>query len=117
MAFICPRCGTKSYHPMDEQEGYCANCSAFLSGPVQDKTSGGWTLMPPGGDVCQTCATDHAVEEPHNPASLYWQTARAMADQPQPTWVEALEHCTDEVYAGWREVLTSVGVDLPERPS
>lgn len=31
-AFICPKCGAKSFHPKDKQEGYCARCSDF-TGP------------------------------------------------------------------------------------
>lgn len=29
MSFTCPRCGMISYHPVDEREGYCANCRDF----------------------------------------------------------------------------------------
>lgn len=26
MSFTCPRCGTTSGHPVDEQQGYCVRC-------------------------------------------------------------------------------------------
>jgi NADH pyrophosphatase NudC (nudix superfamily) len=28
-AYVCPRCGTRSYHPTDKAEGYCARCHQF----------------------------------------------------------------------------------------
>ena len=30
--FVCPRCGAKSYHPMDKEHGYCARCHDFTRG-------------------------------------------------------------------------------------
>jgi hypothetical protein len=34
-AFTCPRCGAVSYHPKDEEHGYCAKCHEFTGGKPQ----------------------------------------------------------------------------------
>jgi hypothetical protein len=28
--FVCPRCGAASYHPKDEEHGYCGRCHQFV---------------------------------------------------------------------------------------
>lgn len=78
-------------------------------------TGGKWALLPPPADACQVCADRHVPWAPHNPESLYWQTARRIAGEPMPTWEEALAHVSDELYAAWREELAKRGVDVPAR--
>ena len=29
MTYVCPRCGMKSYHPVDVQEKWCGKCCMF----------------------------------------------------------------------------------------
>ena len=29
MVYVCPRCGARSYHPMDVSERYCVRCHLF----------------------------------------------------------------------------------------
>lgn len=74
-----------------------------------------WTLLPPAPDACQVCAGRHAPEEPHNPQSLYWATARSMQGLPSPTWEDALEHVDDGMHAHWRAALGERGVVIRPR--
>ena len=40
MSFTCPKCHKTSYHPKDEEHGYCGNCHDF-TGPMKvDKETG-----------------------------------------------------------------------------
>jgi hypothetical protein len=36
--FTCPRCGAVSYHPKDEQHGYCGACHDF-TGPTDEQAA------------------------------------------------------------------------------
>jgi hypothetical protein len=74
--------------------------------------SGGWTLLPPAPDACQVCAVKHLPEEPHDPQSLYWATARSLKGEPPPTWEDALEHVEPELRARWIELLAEHGVKV-----
>jgi len=42
MAFTCPRCGRTSFHPKDEEHGYCGYCHDFtgIPKPMKEKDSG-----------------------------------------------------------------------------
>lgn len=73
---------------------------------------GSMMLLPPAPGFCQVCAVDHAPEEPHNPQSLYWATARHMKGLPPPTWKDALAHVTPELRARWVEELAAHGVTV-----
>lgn len=73
-----------------------------------------WKLLGPGPGRCQVCAVDHAPEQPHNPQSLFWRTARNIADEPSPTWEDALEHCPPEVREAWVAALAERGVMVAE---
>ncbi len=52
------------------------------------------TLLPPAADKCQTCATAHEPELPHNAQSIYYQMAFNMKNKRWPTWNDAMKHCT-----------------------
>jgi hypothetical protein len=69
-------------------------------------------LLPPAPGACQVCAVRHAPEQPHNPDSLYWQTARHMAGEELPTWEDALAHCPPEVREAWVAALREHGVEI-----
>lgn len=69
-----------------------------------------WTLMPAAPDACQVCAANHTPEEPHNPDSLYWQTARHIAGEDPPTWELALAHVEEPLRQGWVDELAKHGI-------
>lgn len=75
-----------------------------------------WTMLPPASHVCQTCAVDHESNQPHDPHSFFWQTARNVADLGPPTWELALAHCSEDVRDRWIEGLgkRDVAVDVAE---
>jgi hypothetical protein len=73
-----------------------------MAEPVVTKVnSGTMTLLPPAPDACQTCAVKHPADQPHNPDSLYWATARNMEGKDPPSWELALAHCAREVQDRW----------------
>lgn len=80
---------------------------------IEQKTEHGrMFLLPPAAHLCQTCATEHLPEEPHNAQSLYYQTAFNMQHGRAATWTDAMEHCTPDVRAMWREELIDLGVNV-----
>lgn len=40
MSFTCPKCHMTSYHPKDEEHGYCGNCHDFTGTMKIDKETG-----------------------------------------------------------------------------
>jgi len=67
-------------------------------------------LVPPSDpNVCQTCATDHPSEQPHNAQSLHYQYAFYGEHGRWPTWRDAVAHCTDDVRVGWERELRKLG--------
>jgi hypothetical protein len=67
-------------------------------------------LLPPHPDLCQTCATDHHPELPHNQQSLYYQMRFQMDHGRWPTWEDAMAHCTDDTRSKWQEAMKRVEV-------
>jgi hypothetical protein len=35
MSYVCPACGAESFHPRDEEFGFCARCHAFTGSAAQ----------------------------------------------------------------------------------
>jgi protein-disulfide isomerase len=64
-----------------------------------------WNLMPPPTGRCQICAAAHAAEEPHDASSLYYQMAFKGMVGRDPTWADAIAHCSDEMKAAWKHEL------------
>ncbi len=83
--------------------------------PVMHKHLGGFALLKPRPGVCEACAVDHPPDQPHNQQSLYYQYWFYGQHGRWPKWEDALAHCTDEVYAFWREALADQGVVVRER--
>jgi hypothetical protein len=73
-----------------------------------------WTILPPPANVCQTCAKDHEPGQPHDPQTLYYQTAFRQKHGRRPTWADALAHCTPIVQAMWVEELAKHGIPVGE---
>jgi hypothetical protein len=38
-SIICPRCGTRSFHPKDIEHGYCGSCHDFTHGGIDGAES------------------------------------------------------------------------------
>jgi len=73
-------------------------------------SNGTMMLLPPPKDRCQECATKHEPELPHNAQSLYYGVAFKIVHGVDPTWGNALEHCTPEMRAMWERELLARGV-------
>lgn len=72
----------------------------------------GFTLLPCAPDVCQSCATKHAPDQPHNQTSIYWQYWFYGQHGRWPTWADALAHCTEQVKALWIKALARRGITV-----
>jgi len=78
----------------------------------QLKRCGVLGLLPPKPDVCQTCASDHEPEEPHNQRSLYYQYAFLGEHGRWPTWADAMAHCSEGMRELWIVELRKMGVKV-----
>ena len=78
------------------------------TGKVISEKKNAMTLLGPPPDKCQVCATDHAWDQPHNQQSLYWQYHFYSEHGRWPTWTDAMQHCTPEVKAQWRQELVKL---------
>ena len=65
---------------------------------------------PPG--TCPMCAVNHNPEQPHNRDSLAYQYKLYGEHGRWPTWEDAMEHCSDEVKAYWKEALKALGIEI-----
>jgi hypothetical protein len=87
------------------------------TGKVVAEKKNAMMILPPAGDVCQVCATDHKWDEPHNQQSLYYQMRFHSEHGRYPTWTDAMAHCTPEVQAAWKRQLVDLmiekGLDVP----
>ena len=61
------------------------------------------------------CGIVHEPELPHDPMKLQYQYYFYAEHDRWPTWVDALAHCSDEMYEAWREGLAQHGVVIPPR--
>ena len=66
--------------------------------------------------ACPTCATEHDPQDPHNPASLYYQHRFHRKNKRFPTWKDAMAHCSLLTQMVWRERLLAQGVPEEELP-
>lgn len=69
-------------------------------------------LMPAREGTCEMCATTHEAHMPHNAQSLFYQTRFQIENGRAPTWIDAMEHCDDDMKRAWTEGLKNVGVDV-----
>ena len=69
-------------------------------------------LMPPAPHLCQQCAVDHKPEEPHNQQSMFYHVWYKMNHDREPTWKDAMEHCSEETKQLWIKALKERGVEV-----
>lgn len=86
--------------------------SGYLGMITKPIDGGTMTLLPPAPHLCQTCATKHEPEMPHNAQSLYYQTAFNMEHGRTPDWRDAMAHCSEEMRAAWTKGLSDAGIDV-----
>jgi len=68
-----------------------------------------WKVMLPPSDHCQICAFKHEPDQPHNAQTLYYRMIFSNQIGREPTWADAMAHCSPEVQAKWKEELTKRG--------
>lgn len=76
----------------------------------------GFTLLgqtPPG--TCLMCAVAHDPEQPHNQQSLTYQYKFYDQHGRWPTWVDAMEHCSEDVKARWKAELEKRGIAVGQQ--
>lgn len=75
----------------------------------------GLRLVPPHPSKCQECAVDHEPDFPHNRDSLYYGMKFKMEHNRDPTWEDALAHCSEEMYQLWYTELATLGITIKAR--
>lgn len=69
-----------------------------------------WQLLPPAKDNCPVCAFAHAAEQPHNAATMYYQTRFQGLHGRWPTWADAIAHCDERIRVLWWAALQDRGL-------
>lgn len=69
-------------------------------------------LVPPPAGVCQECAVLHDPAAPHDAQSLFYGSKFMLDHNRQPTWADAMAHCSDETRAAWTVKLVELGADI-----
>lgn len=75
----------------------------------------GLIMLPPSPDVCQTCATKHTADMPHNAQSLYYQMQFNIKQGRASTWADAMAHCSEEMKADWTYQLAKLGIEVNQK--
>ena len=70
------------------------------------------TILPAKKGTCPVCATKHEPEFPHNKDSIFYQMSFYQKNGRWPTWKDAMEHCTEEMKAAWKNELKLNGVEV-----
>jgi len=70
---------------------------------------GGFSLLPCAPGVCSECAADHPADQPHNRDSLYYQYKFYGQHGRWPTWIDAMEHCDEDMRAAVSAALKNIG--------
>lgn len=69
-------------------------------------------MLPAKEGTCETCATAHDPDQPHNAQSIFYQMRFQLEHGRGPTWIDAMEHCTEAVRAVWTAELVKLSVDV-----
>ena len=69
-------------------------------------------LLPAKEGTCEECATTHDASYPHNAQSLFYQFKFYNDHGRNPTWLDAMAHCDENMQKHWKEELTKRGVKL-----
>lgn len=59
--------------------------------------------------ACTECGRIHEPTEPHDQTRLLYQYAFFSEHHRWPTWADACAHCSPEVQAHWKKILTELG--------
>lgn len=84
----------------------------MATGKVIATDTAHFTILPPPADTCQECGVKHDPAQPHNAQSLHYQYSFYARNGRWPTWVDAMEPCTEAVREAWTKELTARGVDV-----
>jgi hypothetical protein len=65
-----------------------------------------WMLLPAEQGKCPECGVAHSPDMPHDNRSLFYQYHFYKQNGRWPTWDDAMAHCSDEVKAATKEVIS-----------
>lgn len=79
-----------------------------------EETPGTMTMfmMPAAPGKCEMCGSEHEPELPHNAQSLFYAVRFNAEHGRAPNWLDAMEHCTQEMKDLWTAALIERGVDV-----
>jgi hypothetical protein len=66
-------------------------------------------LLPAKEGTCPMCATVHGPEMPHNAQSVFYGMRFKMEHGRDPTWADALAHCSRQMKQFWKSKLKEIG--------
>lgn len=66
------------------------------------------TLLRPAPGLCQECGRAHNPEIPHDKNSLYYATKFKMEHGREPSWDDAVAHCTEDMKKRWSDTMNRV---------
>lgn len=69
---------------------------------------GDFMLLKPAPGHCPECAREHRPELPHDKHSLYYAMKFKMEHGREPTWDDAMAHCTEEMKTSWKATMARV---------
>ncbi|TMO87649.1 hypothetical protein [Pseudoalteromonas ruthenica] len=73
-------------------------------------------LLPPPADKCQQCGVKHDSDQPHNRDSMFYQVRFKLEHERNPTWSDAIAHCSPAVIEQWVKALREHGVNFDTHP-
>ena len=83
------------------------------TGEVTKTETVNFNILPAPAGTCPECAIRHDPSQPHNAQSLFYQYSfYAKSGGRWPTWVDAMEHCSEAARAAWTDELVARGVDV-----
>lgn len=69
-------------------------------------------MMPAKEGTCETCATKHDADQPHNAQSLFYQMRFQAENNRAADWRDAMAHCDEATRKTWTDALVGMGVDV-----
>lgn len=79
---------------------------------------GGFRMLPGPPGTCEWCHVKHDPGDLHNRDSLSYQVKFHAIHGRDPTWTDAMAHCTPEIKAKWRKAivlyLRARKLDIPD---
>ena len=75
----------------------------------QSSQAASWNVMPAPPGHCQICGKRHEPSEPHDAQQLRYKLVFGGMIGREPTWADAIAHCSEEIRETWEGELRRLG--------